>query len=176
MARKISQKINTLAILSAILLAHPACAKENFVSYKEAAPVLASKAPKEAEPGSLVPEELYAEMAQGKDFLIFDARTKDEHDHERLPNSKLPRDEVYYKEAELFKQKIVREAPSSKKALERATKDIPRDAAIVTYCHAHCGLSKTLKLDLEDLGFKNVRWMDGGIDVWREKGYPLEKN
>ena len=176
MARNISQKITVFAILAAVLLAHPACAKENFVSYKEAAPVLASKAPEPAEPGTVQQEELRAELTEGKSLLLFDARTKDEYDRERMPHARLPRDGDYYREAELFKQKITREAPDSKRALERATKDLPRDAAIVTYCHAHCGLSKNLKLDLEGLGFTNVRWLDGGIDVWREKGYPLEKN
>jgi len=163
-------------MLTAVLLAHPACAKENFVNYKEAAPLFDSKAPATAEPGTIQQEELRTALGEGKSLLIYDARTKDEYDRERLPNAKLPRDDAYYKDAELFKQNIVRQAPNSKQALERATKDIPRDTGIVTYCHARCALSKTLKLDLENLGFTNVRWLYGGIDVWREKGYPLEKN
>ena len=178
MAERFRKKIILSALIAAMLGAATANAQEKYTNYKE---IVAAEYAKhgpvgENEPGSVRPEVIREELGKGASLLLFDARVKDEYDAEHLPGAKLPRDDEYYKQSELFKQLVVREAPSSKIALERATKDLPRDTAIVTYCHAHCGLSKTLKLDLEDLGFKNVRWMDGGIDVWREKGYPLEKS
>ncbi len=176
MAGPLSQKKIAIAAIAALVFSSPSLfAKDKFVSYKEASAVLATTA-RGAEPGTVRPDELRAEQTQGTTFLILDARMKDEYGRERLSTAKLPRDINYYKELELFRQGVVPQAPSAKIALDRAMKDISRSTPVITYCHSHCGLSKTLKLDLEGLGFTNVRWLDGGIDVWREKGYPLEKN
>ena len=176
MVGRLSQKKIVITVgVVLVFISSSSYAKETFVSYKDAQAVLATPA-RSVEPGTIQPDDLRAEQVKGTELLIIDARTKEEYERERLFAAKLPRDSAYYKEAELFRQKIVPQSPNSKIALERAMRNISRTIPIITYCNSHCGLSKTLKLDLEDMGFTNVRWLDGGIDIWREKGYPLEKN
>ena len=176
MVKRLPQKIAALFLLTFLVPLQASFAEGKFVPYKEAkASLTKPTTPAVAEPGSLTPEELRAEEARGKLFIIFDARVKNEYDTEHLVGAKLPRTEAYYRDAALYQQKVIAQSPDSKTALKEGTKDIPRDAAIITYCHAHCGLSKNLKLDLEGLGFTNVRWLVDGIDAWRDKGYPLEK-
>jgi rhodanese-related sulfurtransferase len=47
-------------------------------------------------------------------------------------------------------------------------------AEIVLYCGG--GYRSALAADnLQQMGYKNVYSMDGGIRVWREKGYPISK-
>jgi rhodanese-related sulfurtransferase len=82
-------------------------------------------------------------------------------------------DEVYTQE-ELFRQKIIPVAPDRSVSLIQATASLSRATVIVTYCNSHCALSKNLMLRLKTIGFTNVRYLAGGIDSWREKGYPLE--
>ena len=172
MVKPLAQKIVPLAVSLVLFFSLPAFAKENFVSYNEAKEVLSKPVP---EAGSVSPEELRKEQEEGKNILLLDARVKSQYDTEKIPGAKLPRPEEYYKNQALYQQKVIPQAPNAKLALEEGMKGIPRDAAIVTYCHAHCGLSKNLKLDLEGLGFTDVRWLVDGIDAWREKGYPTEK-
>ena len=162
-------KVIALLSLAGWVLTPRVCAEEKFVKYSEVRDQIAP-APK---PDKVSQDGLRA-LQQEAAFYLYDARTKTEFDREHIVGARLPRAEEYYRQAELFKQQVVREAPNSKQALEAGTRDLARDAVIVTYCNRHCGLSKTLMLDLQSLGFTNVRWLDGGIDDWREKGYPLE--
>ena len=49
------------------------------------------------------------------------------------------------------------------------------NAEIILYCGG--GFRSALSADaLVKMGYKNVLSMDGGIRVWREKGYPLTKD
>lgn len=172
MARFFPEKIAAILLL-AVFLSVSADAKEEFVKYSEVRTQL------EAKPGqgSLVSaDELRALQEKGEQVLLFDARAKTEFDRERIQGARLPRSDGYYRDQQLFQQKIVRQTPASRPDLEKTLQGIPRDALIVTYCNKHCALSKNLKLDMEALGFTNVRWLEGGIDDWRTKGYPLEKN
>jgi rhodanese-related sulfurtransferase len=172
MARFVSKKIVAVLLLSVLL---PACvqAKEEFVKYSEVKAELDIKPVQSG--GFLTVDEFMAMQEKGESLHLLDARAKADFDRERIRGARLPRTDDYYKNLLLFQQKIIREAPSSKLDLEKNLKEIPRDALIVTYCNKHCGLSKNLKLDLEALGFTNVRWLEGGIDDWRTKGYPVEK-
>ena len=48
------------------------------------------------------------------------------------------------------------------------------NAPLVLYCGG--GFRSAMAADnLQKMGYSNVISMDGGIRVWREKGYPLEK-
>ena len=176
MAERVCEKI-AFAFFIVLMAGTSACAKEEFVPYSQAMPQepVPAAPPETPEAGSISQEQLLEKLNKKEPVILFDARQKSEYDKERMVGAKLPRSEKYYQEVLLYQNKVTREAPSSKTYLEAGTKDIPRDTQIVTYCHAHCGLSKTLKLDLESLGFTHVTWLDGGIDVWREKGYPLDK-
>ena len=49
-----------------------------------------------------------------------------------------------------------------------------QDAEIVLYCGG--GFRSALAAEsLQKLGYRRVLSMDGGIRVWRERGYPMEK-
>ena len=150
MAKRLSEKITALVLVAFLSLTLPACAKDKFVPYKEAKAALATKPVEMApEAGSVSPDELKAEQAAGKVIILFDARVKKEYDTEHIAGAKMPRTEEFYKNFALYQDKVIPDSPNAKTALEQGTKNIPRDAAIVTYCHAHCGLSKNLKLDLD---------------------------
>jgi rhodanese-related sulfurtransferase len=48
-----------------------------------------------------------------------------------------------------------------------------KEAEIVLYCGG--GFRSALAADaLQQMGYRNVRSMEGGIRAWREAGYPLE--
>ncbi len=48
-----------------------------------------------------------------------------------------------------------------------------KEDAIVLYCGG--GFRSALAADvLQEMGYRNVRSMNGGIRAWREAGYPLE--
>lgn len=52
---------------------------------------------------------------------------------------------------------------------------LPKDKTIVTYCgDLTCGLAPKAALELAQKGFK-VKELVGGIDVWSEKGFPVDK-
>jgi len=49
-----------------------------------------------------------------------------------------------------------------------------KQAEIILYCGS--GFRSALAADsLQQMGYSNVRSMDGGIRAWREAGYPLEQ-
>lgn len=52
---------------------------------------------------------------------------------------------------------------------------LPKDKTLVTYCgDLTCGLAPKAALELAQKGFK-VMELVGGIDVWSQKGFPVEK-
>lgn len=169
-----------ITLCAALLLALPASAwAEKFVKYSDVKDQIADKPkPYKPEPlakDAITPEDLRTIQQGGGTYYLLDARGKTEFDGEHITGARLPRTEDYYKQAELFKQQVIKQAPDAKEGLQAGVADIPKDAVIITYCNKHCGLSKSLLLDLTGLGYTNVRWLDGGIDVWREKAYPLDK-
>ena len=53
--------------------------------------------------------------------------------------------------------------------------DIPQDALIITYCDGEsCGLSKELALDLFYQGYRNVRVLVKGWNLWVEHQLPTD--
>jgi rhodanese-related sulfurtransferase len=52
---------------------------------------------------------------------------------------------------------------------------LPKNKTIVTYCgNLTCGLAPKAALELAQKGFK-VQQLTGGIELWQEKGFPVEK-
>jgi rhodanese-related sulfurtransferase len=52
---------------------------------------------------------------------------------------------------------------------------LPKDKTLVTYCgDLTCGLAPKAALELAQKGFK-VKELVGGIDVWSQKGFPVDK-
>ena len=53
--------------------------------------------------------------------------------------------------------------------------DWDRDRNIVVYCASYdCPLSEQAYETLNNMGFRNVRAYEGGMQEWREMGYPNE--
>ncbi len=50
----------------------------------------------------------------------------------------------------------------------------PADADMVLYCGTG-GRSALATKSMDDMGFRNVRSMDGGIVAWNEAGLPVDK-
>ena len=169
-------KITIFAAFLAVVWTPVSSAEEAFVKYSEVKDQIADKSKADTlSKDAISQEDLQALQQSGSAFYLFDARSKTEFDREHITGGRLPRPDEYYRQSEMFKQQIVRQAPNAKQALSEGTRSLSHDAVIVTYCNKHCGLSKSMMLDLRELGFANVRWLDGGIDTWREKGYSLEK-
>ncbi len=162
-------KKSLIFILILLLGAYPACAKEKFVKYSDAMKSLSAP-----DDGSISFEDVYQMTQRKEKFVLFDARPKSEYDKQRIAGAKLPHSKEYYQAEKLFKENITRERPDFAVFLKKSLASLPKDTRIVTYCNKHCTLSKVLKNEIRALGFTRVQWMDGGIDSWREKGYPLE--
>lgn len=58
-------------------------------------------------------------------------------------------------------------------AIQRAGFETPEDCDIVLYCGTG-GRSALAAKSLNDMGFRNVKSMDGGIVAWAEARFPLE--
>ncbi len=162
--------ILSLTLLPVFLIggAEESWAKEKFVKYSEAMRSVSTL------PSAVISaEECYELSKKNKKLLIFDARQPSEYRKQHIAGAVLPLSEDYYKADKLFKENITRTRPDYAVFLKSSTANISKDKPIITYCNRNCGLSKTLANELKALGFKDVRWMDGGIDSWREKGYPL---
>jgi rhodanese-related sulfurtransferase len=54
---------------------------------------------------------------------------------------------------------------------------LPRDAQIITYCDGvDCPLSSELARFLKGMGYNNVRVLVNGWSIWRDAGYPVERD
>jgi len=51
--------------------------------------------------------------------------------------------------------------------------NLPKDKTIIVYCERRCDLSKELAMELYSLGYDNVHYLKGGIDVWISDGLPV---
>jgi rhodanese-related sulfurtransferase len=92
--------------------------------------------------------------------LLIDIREPSEFARGHLPNAiLLPRGLL---ECEIL-QLVQRHQPDS----------APEDCEIVLYCGTG-GRSALAAKSLDDMGFRNVSSMDGGIVAWAEAKYPLE--
>ncbi|MGE4442291.1 MAG: rhodanese-like domain-containing protein [Desulfomicrobium sp.] len=96
-------------------------------------------------------------MRQNKDnpaFVILDVRTEQEFRQGYIQGAALL---DYY--APDFRERFA---------------ELDRDATIFTYCRSGNRSSHVLKM-ADDLGFRNVYDLRGGILAWREAGLPLSK-
>ena len=126
------------------------------------------------EPGNVIaPEELRDLQLKGADFVLWDARDKTGFESSHIQGAALPLDGEFYKASELFAKGLASEAPDPAQALKDATKGLDKDRLIVTYCNRNCKASEMLGMRLQGLGFKNVKWMEAGLQAWEEKGYPV---
>jgi rhodanese-related sulfurtransferase len=94
-----------------------------------------------------------ARLDKGERFVLIDVREESEFAKDHLPGA----------------------LPLGRGILERDIEQKVPDpgAEIVLYCGG--GFRSALAADnLRRMGYTNVLSMDGGIRVWRERGYPLE--
>jgi rhodanese-related sulfurtransferase len=94
-------------------------------------------------------------LDQGEKFVLVDVREESEFAKDHLPGA-----------IHLGKGVIERDA-------EAKVPDF--DTPMVLYCGG--GFRSALAADnLQKMGYTNVLSMDGGIRVWREKGFPLTRD
>src|SRR5262245_44282992 len=97
-------------------------------------------------------DDVKAMMDQGASFVLVDVREESEFAKDHLPGA-------------IHLGKGVIERDIEQRVPDPAT-------PLVLYCGG--GFRSALAADaLQKMGYTNVLSMDGGIRVWREKGYPL---
>src|SRR5690606_26876988 len=68
---------------------------------------------------------------------------------------------------------MVKKTPEEKKQM---VKDINPNAVVVTYCSGtKCDISIDVAYELYDLGYTAVNIYLGGLEEWKQKGFPTEK-
>lgn len=125
---------------------------------------------------AITPEELKGLLDTSADLIIFDARARRSYNAGHIRGAVLPLGDEFYRQHELFEQKIISTAPDRVRALADAVKEVPKDKPIVTYCNKDCSASVSLLLELKRLGFTQVQAMEEGFQAWEEKGYPTASN
>ncbi len=125
------------------------------------------------EADSISADEVRRRQVANKNFVLFDARSKKKYDLEHIEGAKLPLPEDYYRQDELYKNKMIAVAPDTDAALKDAMRQYPKESMMVAYCNRGCGASKVLMYKLKQLGFENSKFLKDGIDAWQEKGYPV---
>ena len=102
----------------------------------------------------LTVDDVKTRLDRGEKFLLVDVREESEFAKDHLPNA-----------IHLGKGIIERD-------IEERVPDT--SAPLVLYCGG--GFRSALAAEnLQKMGYTNVISMDGGIRVWREKGFPLTK-
>lgn len=99
-------------------------------------------------------DDVKTKLDRGEKFVLVDVREESEWAKDHLPGA-----------IHLGKGVIERD-------VEQRVPDL--NAPLVLYCGG--GYRSALAADnLQQMGYKNVLSMDGGIREWREKGFPLSK-
>ncbi len=99
-------------------------------------------------------DELQQLIKEKTDLQLIDVRTIREYNAGRLPNAKLI---DYYKS-------------DFKNQLQKLDKEKP----IAVYCAVGVRSSGALRI-LKSLGFKEAYDLQGGIEAWRKKKFPIQK-
>ncbi len=88
--------------------------------------------------------------------MILDNRPAEEFEKEHVPGA------VRLNSDDLLEKSALAEAAGLKK-----------DDVIINYCNGEkCWRSPAVSVMLQDLGYKNINWLRGGLPVWIKKGYP----
>jgi rhodanese-related sulfurtransferase len=110
---------------------------------------------RELEQHSITPEALHALLASDREALIFDVR---------LPLDLLVDSEIIPGAIRITPREVL-ENPSL----------IPQDKETIVYCT--CPSEKTSRAVLRKalaMNFSRVKFLHGGLDGWKAKGYPVE--
>jgi len=99
-------------------------------------------------------DDVKQKLDRGEKFLLIDVREESEYAKDHLPGA------IHLGKG-IIERDIEERAPDT-------------SATMILYCGG--GFRSALAADnLQKMGYTNVISMDGGIRVWREKGFPLEK-
>ncbi|MFQ5979658.1 MAG: Nif3-like dinuclear metal center hexameric protein [Candidatus Heimdallarchaeota archaeon] len=92
-------------------------------------------------------------MSQDSELILLDVRTLQEYQTGHIPGAiSVPLHEI-----SRYASKLLQNKPH------------------VVYCkNAPCSMSTQAALELKNLGFQNIRKLEGGIDEWTVRGYPVE--
>jgi rhodanese-related sulfurtransferase len=110
----------------------------------------------ETERHTITPEALHSLLVSNREVLVIDVR----HPLDVLGDS------VIIPGAQWFAPEEVRANPSL----------LPKDQDLVVYCT--CPSDKTSRMILHRalaLGFLRIKFLKGGLEGWRSKGFPVEK-
>jgi rhodanese-related sulfurtransferase len=110
---------------------------------------------REMERHTITPEALHALLASNRDVIVFDVR---------LPLDLLG-DSVIIPGAQWLAPEEVRANPSL----------LPKERDLIVYCT--CPSEKTSRMILRRalaMGFIRIKFLKGGLNGWRENGYPVE--
>jgi glyoxylase-like metal-dependent hydrolase (beta-lactamase superfamily II)/rhodanese-related sulfurtransferase len=112
-----------------------------------------------AEASAAVPfislSELKARLETGCDLIVLDVREKDAYNSGHIPGARhLPRGQL-----EL-----------------RVNEELPNPTVRVVTCCEFGNISTLAAATLRQLGFTRVAALDGGMQSWRDSGYPYEKS
>jgi len=106
-----------------------------------------------AEISYITADELYAKLNKSDEIIILDVRSEDSFMIKHIKNAI----NIPYKD------------------LQGRTGELDNTKEIIIYCsNFDCGLSKNAVLLLLKAGFKNVVALEGGIESWQDKDYPVE--
>lgn len=98
-------------------------------------------------------DELKREMDRGADFIILDARPKQDYELDHIQGAiSMPFFEV-----------------------EQRYRELPRDKWVVAYCACPRAESKEAVSVLKEKGFQKVKVLYDGYFEWLGRGYPIEK-
>lgn len=106
-------------------------------------------------------------------LVLLDARSRQSYESEHIKGAILPLAPEYYEKQALFQANVIAEPPNVDQYLKQSMERIPKNKKIVTYCNKGCQASHVLMIKLRALGYKDVQFMQDGIDAWKEKGYPV---
>jgi len=99
-------------------------------------------------------DDVRQKLDRGEKFLLIDVREESEYAKDHLPGA------IHLGKG-IIERDIEERAPDT-------------SATMILYCGG--GFRSALAADnLQKMGYTNVISMDGGIRVWREKRFPLEK-
>ncbi len=120
-------------------------------------------------------DQLRGKQIKNENFVLFDARSHENYQRSHIPGAILPFPEEYYRQKDLFRQRLASAPPDMDAALAETMRRYPKDTPVVAYCEPGCQASASLIMKIKQLGFRNVRDMEEGLYGWEKKGYPVSK-